>query len=106
MAMTSPLRKPILCSADASRAELSSSSPWVSVRPDAAMITAGRSGADAAWVPGNMRLDEQVVATVVLESLDIARIKLLAERSQLEQARHVTFDLDLLLGHGQRQVDL
>src|ERR1700722_4620570 len=64
------------------------------------MITAGRSGADAAWVPGNILLDEQVVATVVLESLDIAGIELLAERSQLEQARHVAFALDLFLGPG------
>src|ERR1700677_2122755 len=36
-------------------------------------------------MPGNIRLDQQVGATVVLESLDIARVELLAERSQFEQ---------------------
>src|SRR5882757_3097241 len=52
------------------------------------------------------RLDDQVFAAVLFETLDIAAVQLLAKRRELQQAGDVAVDLDLLLRHRERQVDL
>src|SRR5882757_8481769 len=51
-------------------------------------------------------LDDQVVATVLFETFDVAAVQLLAQRRELQQAGDVAVDLDLSLRHRARQVDL